>query len=428
MTPRKRILAITVGTAFAAAAICLLVRAHQDRRARAEDGLAGAKAARSARIPLVFERNAGQTDSSVRYLSHNGRYSLFLTGDAAVFSMVAGTPHKSAMPDGSAPRDALVRSAVRLKLIGSNAHPANAHPEIAGLDPLAGRVNYLIGKDPAKWHVGIETYGRVRASDVYPGVDIVYYGTPNTLEYDLVASPGADTSGIKFAIEGEATTVVDRDGNLAIATAAGLMTIHKPLVYQQSRDGSRITVGGRFELAGGERIVRGVPHREVTIQLAAYDHSRPLVIDPAIDQVIYSSYLGGHASSVGDVNLEQFSGITQGQSIPAIADVGLDVALDPSNDAYVTGVAYSNDFPTVGALPGGDTGANSPPNQNPVSFVSKFDTTQSNAASLIYSTYLGGSGDHTRRRQRRRRPGIRYRSGRIGSGLRRGPDLFNRFP
>jgi hypothetical protein len=391
MTPRKRIFAIIIGTAFAAAALCLLVRAHQDRdRARAEDGLTGARAARSARIPLVFERNAGQTNSSVRYLSHNGRYSLFLTDDAAVFSMVAGTPHKSAMPDGSAPRDALVRSAVRLKLIGANAHPA-----LAGLDPLAGRVNYLIGKDPAKWHVSIETYGRVRASDVYPGVDIVYYGTPNTLEYDLVAAPGADTSGIKFAIEGDATSVVDGDGNLAIATAAGLMTIHKPLVYQQARDGSRIPVGGQFELAGGERMVRGVPHREVAIRLGAYDHSLPLVIDPAIDQVIYSSYLGGHASSVGSVNLEQFSGITQGQSIPAIADVGLDVALDPSNDAYVTGIAYSNDFPHVGGLPAGDTGANSPPNQNPVSFVSKFDTTQSNAASLIYSTYLGGSGDPT---------------------------------
>jgi hypothetical protein len=373
--------------ALVAAALCLLVRARHNHD-RAEDGLVSARTARSARLPLVFERNAGQTDPSVRYLSHNGRYSLFLTDDAAVFSMVAGTPHQDAPASGFAPRDPVVRSAVRLKLIG-----ANSHPEIAGLDPLAGRVNYLIGKDATKWHVGIETYSRVRVSDIYPGVDIIYYGTPNSLEYDLVAAPGADTSSIKFAIEGPATTVVDGDGNLAIASAAGLMMIHKPLVYQQTRDGSRIPVGGRFELAGDQRIVGGVPHREVAIQLAAYDHSRSLVIDPTIDQVIYSSFLGGHASSVGNVNLEQFSGITQGQKIPAIADVGLDVALDPSNHSYVTGIAYSNDFPQVGGLGSGDTGANSPPNQNPVSFVSEFDTTQSNAASLIYSTYLGGSGD-----------------------------------
>ncbi len=341
-------------------------------------------------VPLIFERNAGQTDPSVRYLSHNGRFSLFLTDSAAVFSMVAGTPHKTALADSSTPREALVRSAVRLELIGANTHPA-----IAGLDPLAGRVNYLVGKDPAKWQVGIETYGRVRMSDIYPGVDIVYYGTPNALEYDLVAAPGADTSGVKFAIEGPATTAVDGAGNIVIATTAGMMTIHKPLVYQQARDGSRIPVGGRFELAGDERVVGGVPRREVAIRLAAYDHSRSLVIDPTIDQFIYSSFLGGHASSISGINLEQFSGITQGQKIPGIADVGLDVALDPSNDAYVTGIAYSNDFPRIGGLASGDTGANSPSKQNPVSFVSKFNTTQSNAASLVYSTYLGGSGDQT---------------------------------
>lgn len=86
----------------------------------AENALISARTARSARIPLVFERNAGQTDPSVRYLSHNGRYSLFLTDDAAVFSMVAGTPHQDGPAGGFAPRDTVVRSAVRLKLIGAN--------------------------------------------------------------------------------------------------------------------------------------------------------------------------------------------------------------------------------------------------------------------------------------------------------------------
>ncbi len=384
-----RIPTITAAAVFLAAALWLFGTPGRNRPVQA---LSKPPTIQAAGIPLVFERNAGQADSSVRYLSHNGRYSLFLTDDAAVFSMVAGEAHRTALPDGftrSSPRDTLVRSALRLKLIGAKAHPA-----IAGLDPLAGRVNYLIGKDPANWHTGIETYARVRVSDAYPGVDIVYYGTPNSLEYDLVAAPGADTSRIEFAIEGSATTTVNAAGNLAIATAAGLMTIHKPRVYQRARDGSRTPVDGCFALQGGLRVVRGVPRREVAIQLAAYDHSRALVIDPTIDEVIYSSYLGGHASSVGSVNLEQFSGITQGNNIPGIADAGLDVALDPSNHAYVTGIAYSNDFPHVGGLPAGQTGANSPPNQNPVSFVSKFDTTQSGAASLVYSTYLGGSGDN----------------------------------
>src|ERR1700687_1781801 len=42
-------------------------------------------------MPRYFELNRGQTDPSVRYLSHAGRYSLFLTDDATVISMIAGT-------------------------------------------------------------------------------------------------------------------------------------------------------------------------------------------------------------------------------------------------------------------------------------------------------------------------------------------------
>src|SRR5208282_5869025 len=90
-------------------------------------------------------------------------------------------------------------------------------------------------------------------------------------------------------------------------------------------------------------------HQEISFQLASYLHSRRLVIDPAIAQVAYSSFLGGHASSVGPVALAQFSALTNNTPL-SVADVGTDVAVDSSDKVYITGVAYSNDFPRQSAF------------------------------------------------------------------------------
>ena len=339
-----------------------------------------------------FEKNQGQTDPSVKYLSRSGRYSMFLTDDATtVISMVGGQIHKgNAFANSSvkADKDGLVESDVRIRLVGANPHPA-----VAGLEPLPGRVNYLIGDNKAKWHTDIPTFGQVKYSGVYPGVDVVHYGIGDTLEYDIVAAPGADTSKIKLAVEGNAQTVIDGDGNLQIITAAGVVVMHKPAVYQHDAEGNRTSVNAGFVLANDGTFENRIKRREVSFQLAAYDHSRELVIDPVAAILVYSTYLGGGASSRGPVNLEQFGGITGGNAL-TVADVGLDVALDSANHAYVTGVAYSKNFPTTaGAFQTVLNGANAPPNQNPNAFVAKFDTTMSGSASLVYATYLGGSGD-----------------------------------
>jgi hypothetical protein len=156
---------------------------------------------RYAAMPLYFERNVGQSDPRVRYLSHTSRSSLFLTDDTAVITMVGGALHHSPrtvihspVAANDAANDKMIESAVRIRLVG-----ANAHPQFEGLEPLRGRVNYLIGKDPAKYHRDVPVFARVKMKGIYPGVDLVYYGTPEALEYDLVAAPGADTSKLKFA-------------------------------------------------------------------------------------------------------------------------------------------------------------------------------------------------------------------------------------
>ena len=345
-------------------------------------------------MPSYFEKNQGQSDPRVKYLSRSGRYSMFLTEDGTtVISMIGGQIHKGpAFAQSNPPRnpdaDRLVESDVRIRLLGANPHPA-----VTGLEPLPGRVNYLIGDDKSKWHTNIPTFGRVKFAGVYPGVDVVHYGVGDTLEYDIVAAPGADTSRIKLAVEGNARTSIDNDGNLQIVMPAGVVVMRKPNIYQLGADGRRTPVDGGFVLAR-DAVENRIPRREVSFQLAAYDRSRELVIDPTAI-LLYSSYLGGTASSTGPVNLEQFGGLTGGTPL-TVADVGLDVALDSANNAYVTGVAYSKDFPaTPGAFQTTLKGAFEPTKQNPNAFVAKFNYTNaaSNNASLVYATYLGGSGN-----------------------------------
>jgi hypothetical protein len=81
-----------------------------------------------------------------------------------------------------------------MKLLGSN-----PHRRVEGLDPLPGKSNYFVGNNPAKWHADIPTYAKVKYRDVYPGVDLVYYGNQGRLEYDLVLSPGTDPNVIRLS-------------------------------------------------------------------------------------------------------------------------------------------------------------------------------------------------------------------------------------
>lgn len=346
-------------------------------------------------LPLYFEKNQGQVNQSVKYLARAGRMSLFLTDDAATFSMIGGVLDKSPYPirlDGTPYEDhtALNESAVRIKLVG-----ANPHPQIAGEGALSGKVNYLVGDDHSKWHQNIPTFAKVRYHDVYPGIDLVYYGSPDALEYDIVAAPGADTSKIKFAIEGGNRTSLDQQGNLRIETGSGSLTIRSPQIYQQLSDGTRSPVAGSLTLAKAASTVAGIEHHEAGLQLAAYDHTRAVVIDPVVTpQIKYSTYYGGHGSSFSPLNLEQFSFVTQGTPL-SVSDVSLDVALDGTTGmAYIVGSAESNDLPGVSGFFQSTLDGNfAPPNQNPNVLIAKFDTTKSGPASLVYATYEGAEGD-----------------------------------
>jgi hypothetical protein len=330
-------------------------------RTAAPDHPAGARARESfGRLPLSFEANAGQTDARVKFLARAGGYTLFLTPTEMVMSLrrdevAAAEPAAAQLERADAPRPALKSAhggVVRMSLVG-----ANAAPEVAGEEELAGRVNYFNGAAAGGRRTGVARYGRVRYKSVYPGVDLVYYGNQRQLEYDFVVAPGGDPRRIELDFRGADRLEIDARGELVLHTPGGAVRQHKPFVYQEA-DGGRREVAGRYVRRGARRIA---------FEVGQYDASRPLVIDPVLS---YSTYLGG-----------------------AGFEMPYGIAADAAGNIYVFGQTVSTDFPVSdNALQKTKAGGNQPGFGVDV-FVTKLRPAGRGAADLVYSTYLGGAGN-----------------------------------
>ena len=302
-------------------------------------------------LPLNFELNQGQTHQRVKFVARSEGYVLFLTATEAVMALDNPAAHRKGKEnldgrDGrhdfkaTAEKVRPPRSIVRMKLEGAN--PAS---KIEGLDQLSTRSNYFAGADPTAWRTDIPNYARVRYSQIYPGIDMVYYGNDRRLEYDFIVAPGSDPEMIEIAFRGIQDFEISRMGDVVLHTQQGDVRQSKPTAYQE--------VNGVKE----EVPVSYIPKNghSVGLQCGSYDPSRPLIIDPVL---IYSTYLGG-------------SGFDQGYAI----------AVDSLGNSYVTGQTAAIDFPTTaGAFQteygGGDA------------FVAKLNPAGN---ALIYSTYITGA-------------------------------------
>ena len=311
-------------------------------------------------VPLSFEPNQGQLASTVQFLSRGSGYALFLTPGQIVLNLERQQP-ASAAATGQTPEAASVDT-LRMSLIGANPE-ANA----VGLARQPGVVSYFIGNDPKNWRSGIPTYGKVKYPQIYPGVDLVFYGNQRQLEYDFIVAPGADPSRIAWRIDG-ARARVDAEGNLVLSAANGPASFKKPVLYQLDGD-KKTSVEGSFAVAGNQ----------VRFRLGSYDHSRALIIDPVLS---YASYLAGTSTDyIGNI------------TGPGVSQVGTSqgLALDSAGSVYVAGYTKSIDFPTKNPYKSAPPAkvAGVPPGQWPSAFVTKFSP---DGSSLVYSTYLGGNG------------------------------------
>ena len=353
--------------------------------------LPGVAAADGRRLPAAFEPNAGQTDQSVHYSLRTQLGTFFFTASEMVLA-----PSPQAAP-GGAP--------LRMRFVGAN--PA---PVVQGGAPLTGKVNYLLGNDPERWHTGLPTYSEITYAGLYPGVVLTYSVDGRPLKGTYTVAPGTDPQSIRWRYEdGEAS--VDEAGHLLVRTRDGATLTEDPPVAWQEVEGGRVPVSARYAI--GE-------DGSVGFAIGSYNPRRPLTIDPVIE---YSTYLGGlmfdiawavaadaagNAYIAGDTESANFPTVSPyqpgagGQGDAFVAkfapdgtplystylggsyyDYATDIAVDSQGNAYVTGKTGSVNFPTKNALQPAYGGAWD-------AFVTKLNPTGSG---LVYSTYLGGSGE-----------------------------------
>jgi uncharacterized protein (TIGR03437 family) len=353
------------------------------------------------RQALVFEHSSGG------YVARSAGFAVRLGPKGADLTSVS--------EPGAYPVNVSMRLAGRSQL---------ANPE--GIETAPGTVNYLIGP-ASRWKTDVAAYNQIRYANVYQGIDLVFYGRGNRLEYDFKIQPGADPSLIQVRWRGARRLTVAENGDLVISTAGGQIRWNAPLLYQDQA-GDRNPVQGSFKLLGGDK---------VGFRVGSYDTQRELIIDPTL---VFGTYLGGlqteyaRATAVDGSGNLYVAGLTTSVDLPvtkgveqseyagntanylsgdafvakytptgALAfltylggrsdDMALAIAVDGAGNAYVTGFTNSPDFPTTaGAFQtkfGGFNNRGFLIRQGDA-FVSKLSP---DGKSLIYSTYLGGSGD-----------------------------------
>ena len=281
---------------------------------------------------VTFEPNVGQTDARAKYIARAERSTMWLTPDGVVLRTWANSQPGSP------------QILLRLQFEG-----ARRTARIEGEDPLPGVSNYYLGRNPADWRTGIRHFRKVRYRNAYPGIDIVFYGNPRQLEYDLIVRAGADPARVRLAFHGCDRMEVDADGGLVIRFGDALIRSHRPNVYTKGETGET-RISGRYARLGNNR---------AGFVLDGYDRTKTLVVDPVMT---YGSFLGGGGAD--GVNA---------------------IAMDSQGNVYLTGSTGSPDFPVRNAA------YHSMGNQKAVAFVAKMNPAASGYNSLVSSTFLGGN-------------------------------------
>ncbi len=310
--------------------------------------------------PLEFFPSP-QPNAESRFSAVGAGFSLRLGDHKLVLTNLSVTPgqaaratdaHAAAMGAGNLADAAGVRTVKETATVEFVGSSPGATAE--GLNPASTYANFFLGNDSAQWRSRVSGFGRVRYTNLYPGIDLVYHGELHRrLEYDFVVAPGADPQQVRFRVAGNKTAVIGPDGDLLLDGADGTMRLDRPMLYQNIPGGKKAIAGGFVQLA----------RNEFGFRAAGYDRSKPLIIDPTIN-LLYSTFIGGRHE-----------------------DDAFDLELDANGNTYLTGRTASEDFPVSGnAL---QTIRMNVGTYTYDGFVMKFDA----SGNLIYSTFLGGSSD-----------------------------------
>ena len=350
-------------------------------------------------LPLSFIDNAGQYDPSVDSVVYGARQAIAFTPNKIIFQ---SSDQLSSLTNPQP---------VELTFAG-----ANADPRIEFLEPLPGVFNYLNGQNTV---TNVSTYEGLIYRELYNGIDLQYNSEDSQLKSEFIVDPGADPNQIRLDYAGAEDIVIRQDGALVIQTAFGELVENAPIVYQDI-NGERIYIEAQYILEDNDTVI---------FEINDYDTNYVLTIDPTIE---YSSYLGGSLTdSISDVTVNRsgnilLTGSTNSSDFPNqfslqnsfgggafdgdafVTKLSLDgsavvfstflggsgnetakgIEVDNEGNIFIGGTTTSDNFPVLNAFQnssadgtGTELGGDA--------FVSKISE---DGSSLVYSTYLGGSG------------------------------------
>jgi hypothetical protein len=347
-------------------------------------------------VPMSFIENMGQSPGNVKFNVQAADHTISFTPDKIQLMMTQNM------------NNTMVSSLVTMSFEG-----ANSSPTITGLDELSGDANFLVGDNSSDWYVNVPTFGAIEYKQLYQGIDLTYSGTQGLLKREFVISPGVNPDQIIIDYSGAGSLNISSDGSLQIRTSLGVLVDQAPIAYQLINN-ERIPVQVGYQLLGGDRI---------SFSLGDYDPAYQLIIDPTL---LFSSAFGGssndQAYAVASDNLGNayITGYTASTNYPTVnpyqsnlssgydnvfvmkinvstgtivystylggnaSDTGSGIAVDSSGNVYVTGKTTSSNFPTTSSA------YQSVLNGQANAFVTKIS---SSGNGLVYSTYLGGSGN-----------------------------------
>lgn len=315
-----------------------------------------------ASVPLTFVPNTGQFDGRVSARALFGSLDAWFTEDGVTLAAIGPTaehpvsedqvsrllPGAWARFDKGDPGPRATRWTLRAEFAGAVPQPPMLE------QPRPGTVSIIKG-DPTRWRSGIPTFGQVRYSEPWPGVEVTYSSSGKHLKSSYRVQPGADPAQIGVAYRGITDARLDEAERLVLISPIGELIESAPVAWQEDVDGTLQPVPVRFTLGLDD----DNGHALVGFDVGTYDSTKELVIDPTLE---YSGFLGGN-------------GIDRGHG----------VAVDGAGNAYVTGETTSSEGTFPDAV-GPDVSFNGVTD----AFVAKVSA---DGGSLVYAGYIGGGSE-----------------------------------
>ncbi len=336
-------------------------------------------------LPLSFEPNRGQVESATRFVGRSGGYEIhFQPSRAEVLIPQASTSNLRADEKRPGP-----------KRVGIDVVGADQNVAVEPAQLLPGKSSYFIGTDRSRWVTDLPTYGQLQYRQVYRGIDLVFYGNRGHLEYDFIVSPGAKTDDIALGFSASAKLTVAQSGQLDVDVDGASLHLLKPVVYQF--DGTENAK--RTLIAGDYRLVSDGSRSVVKFEVGAYDHSKPLIIDPVLSYSTEVTVPGNIAAITADAagnvyvaSNTSYSAVTKiapdGKTVLYTAGLGVSysgnitgIAVDANGRAYISGYIGTG-FPTT---------ANAYRQAVAGSTHALLAVLNPNGDGLVYSSYFPGS-------------------------------------